>query len=177
MLGGDVVLFRDVLIQVVKLQRLIRCQADGLVVTPAHHLLEIAPDEFPVKETVGCVLWSAEQRRQNAYLYNRYLNGSGVVTPVEIPEAKAVYHLYVVRVNDGKREKLQDYLKSFGIATGIHYPIALPNLTAYEYLKHKEADFAEASKASREILSLPMFPELEEEQIAFVAEKIKEFTA
>ena len=118
-----------------------------------------------------------EQRRQNAYLYKRYLKGSGVVTPVEIPEAKAVYHLYVVRVNDGKREKLQDYLKSFGIATGIHYPIALPNLTAYEYLKHKEADFAEASKASREILSLPMFPELEEEQIAFVAEKIKEFTA
>ncbi len=116
-----------------------------------------------------------EQRRQNAYLYNRHLEGSGVVTPVEIPQIKAVYHLYVVRVRDGKRERLKDYLKSNGIAAGIHYPIALPSLMAYEYLNHKEADFVEATKASCEILSLPMFPELEEAQIAFMAEKIKEF--
>ncbi len=70
MLGGDVVLFRDVLIQVVKLQRLVRCQADGFVVTPAHHLPEIAPDEFPVQKTVIRSLWSAEQRGQNAYAIN-----------------------------------------------------------------------------------------------------------
>jgi len=118
-----------------------------------------------------------DQRRQNAYLYNKYLKGSGVVTPVEIKEARAVYHLYVIRVSNGKRDKLQAYLKTHGIATGVHYPIALPNLMAYEYLNHKEADFTEASKASREILSLPMFPELEEAQIAFVAEKLKEFMA
>ena len=118
-----------------------------------------------------------ECRRQNAYLYNNHLKGSGVVTPVEIPDVKAIYHLYVVRIRDGKRERLQDYLKSNGIATGIHYPIALPNLMAYGYLNHKEEDFIEASNASREILSLPMFPELEELQIAFVSDKIKEFMA
>ena len=118
-----------------------------------------------------------ERRRQNAYIYNEYLNGSGVVTPVEIPDIKAVYHMYIIRVKDGKRERHQAFLKSNGIATGIHYPIALPNLMAYSYLNHKEADFVEASKASREILSLPMFPELEESQIAFVVEKIKDFMA
>ena len=116
-----------------------------------------------------------ESRRRNAYLYNDYLKGTGLVTPGEIEEVKAVYHLYVVRVDSDKREDFQAYLKSKGIATGIHYPIALPNLTAYKYLGHTEKDFPEASKASVEIVSLPMFPELREEQIAYVAEQVKGF--
>jgi dTDP-4-amino-4,6-dideoxygalactose transaminase len=62
------------------------------------------------------------------------------------------------------------------IATGIHYPIALPNLKAYSYLNHRETDFPEASKASHEVLSLPMFPELEENQIRYVAQSMKEFS-
>jgi dTDP-4-amino-4,6-dideoxygalactose transaminase len=116
-----------------------------------------------------------EARRRNAYLYNKYLKDSGVATPVEIPDVKAVYHLYVVRVRDGKREKFQEALKSQGVSTGVHYPIALPNLLAYEYLRHGQTDFVEATKSSQEIVSLPMFPELKETEIAFVAQKIKEF--
>lgn len=88
---------------------------------------------------------------------------------------KAVYHLYVVRLKNDVRQKLQEHLKSKGISTGIHYPIALPNLKAYAYLNHNKNDFPEATKASQEILSLPMFPELEESQIAYISEKIKEF--
>jgi dTDP-4-amino-4,6-dideoxygalactose transaminase len=118
-----------------------------------------------------------ERRRQNAYFYNDYLKGSGVITPSEISDVEAVYHLYVVRVNNGSRDQFQDFLKSNGISTGIHYPIALPRLLAYEYLKHKETDFPESAKASREIVSLPMFPELTEQEIAFVAQKVKEFMA
>lgn len=116
-----------------------------------------------------------EKRRYIANLYNKYLHESGVLIPSEIREVKAVYHLYIVRVPDGRRDDLKEYLKSQGVTTGIHYPVALPSLTAYRYLNHKEKDFPEASKASQEILSLPMFPELVETQIAFVAEKIKEF--
>lgn len=116
-----------------------------------------------------------DSRRRNAALYNDYLSASGVVTPVEIPDVTAVYHLYVVRVPDRKREALQDFLKQNGIATGIHYPIALPNLMAYRYLQNTEADFPEASKASYEIMSLPMFAELKEDEIAFVASKVREF--
>jgi dTDP-4-amino-4,6-dideoxygalactose transaminase len=120
-------------------------------------------------------VWT-ERRRENAYLYNRHLQGSAVITPLELDNVKAVYHLYVVRVRGGKREKLQHHLKSHGVATGIHYPIALPNLKAYTYLNHVPGDFPEATKASNEILSLPMFAELEESTIKYISEKVHQAT-
>jgi dTDP-4-amino-4,6-dideoxygalactose transaminase len=118
-----------------------------------------------------------EKRRKNAYLYNEQLRGFGLLTPAENENVKAVYHLYVVRVKNGVRENLQNCLKSKGINTGIHYPIALPNLRAYGYLGHKESDFPEATAASQEILSLPMFAELDEGQIRYMAENIRGFFA
>lgn len=98
-----------------------------------------------------------------------------LVLPFEIEDVIAVYHLYVVRVKKGSRHRLQDHLKANGISTGIHYPIALPNLKAYRYLNHGNNDFPEATRASREILSLPMFPELKETQISYISRMIKEF--
>ena len=118
--------------------------------------------------------WS-EKRRRNAHLYNQLLKETDLITPVEVSEVVAVYHLYVVRTRKELRHTLQDYLKSKGIATGIHYPIALPNLKAYARLKHTPNDFPEATKASQEILSLPMFAELEEDEIAYIAQEIKHF--
>lgn len=115
-----------------------------------------------------------ERRRENAYLYNEYLKNTGLITPTEIDDVRAVYHLYVVRLRNGRRQELQDHLKAKGISTGIHYPIALPNLKAYEYLNHSNDEFPEATKASQEILSLPMFPELEASQIKYVSESIRE---
>lgn len=116
-----------------------------------------------------------KRRRENAYLYNEYLKDTEIITPVEIDNVKAVYHLYVVRAKDGLREKLQTHLTSKGISTGIHYPIALPNLKAYDYLNRTDNDFPEATKASHEILSLPMFPELDEKQINYIAKTIIDF--
>jgi len=118
--------------------------------------------------------WS-ESRRRNAYLYNEYLMGTGLATPIEIEKVKSVYHLYVVRTKKEQRRALQDHLRSAGIATGIHYPIALPNLKAYAYLNHDKNSYPEATKASEEILSLPMYPELTESQIGFVAQRIRGF--
>ena len=118
-----------------------------------------------------------KRRRRITNQYNEYLRGVEVVTPMELEGVESVYHLYVVRVNKGLRDKLQSYLKTKGIFAGIHYPIALPNLKAYAYLNHCECDFPVATKASNEILSLPMFPELEESQIRYVVETIKEFFA
>jgi dTDP-4-amino-4,6-dideoxygalactose transaminase len=115
-----------------------------------------------------------EKRRTNAYRYNKALQGSGVVTPVEMDDVRAVYHLYVVRVPSAAREQLQADLAAQGISTGIHYPIALPYLNAYRYLGHTPADFPESLKASGEILSLPMYPELTEEQVNYIADKIRE---
>lgn len=113
-----------------------------------------------------------ELRRRNAYLYNKALEGLPVVTPQELPDVRAVYHLYIVRVADGQREKLQQHLQANSISTGIHYPIALPYLNAYKYLGHSEQDFPHALKASQQIVSLPMFPELSSAQLDAVAQSI-----
>jgi dTDP-4-amino-4,6-dideoxygalactose transaminase len=116
-----------------------------------------------------------EQRRANAYRYNEALEGLGLITPSELPGVRAVYHLYVVRVPSASRTDLQQHLKTHGIDTGIHYPIALPFLNAYKHLGHRPADFPESFKISSEIVSLPMFPELTEAQIQAVAARIREF--
>jgi dTDP-4-amino-4,6-dideoxygalactose transaminase len=116
-----------------------------------------------------------EARRLNARRYNQALAGSGVITPAELDDVRAVYHLYIVRVPNGRRDELAEFLKANGVNTGIHYPIALPRLNAYAYLGHTDADFPEATTAAGEILSLPMFPELTEEQIAYTAAKVAEF--
>jgi dTDP-4-amino-4,6-dideoxygalactose transaminase len=116
-----------------------------------------------------------EQRRVNARRYTEALQGAGVVTPTERDDVRAVYHLYVVRVPDGKRDQLQQYLTSRGINTGIHYPIALPYLNAYAGLAHGPADFPHALQAAGDILSLPMFAELESASIDYIAREIGEF--
>jgi dTDP-4-amino-4,6-dideoxygalactose transaminase len=85
--------------------------------------------------------------------------------------------LYVVRVPAERRQGFQESLRAFGIETGIHYPIALPNLAAYRHLGHRQSDFPSASKASQEIVSLPMFPELTVGQIQHVADRVRQFAA
>jgi len=111
-------------------------------------------------------------RRKNAKIYNKVLPDS-VKKPYEAEYAKHVYHLYVIRTK--KREELQEHLKNNGIFLGIHYPIPIHLQGAYFDLGIKEGSFPISEKYAKEILSLPMFPELEEEEIRYVAEKIKEF--
>jgi len=115
-----------------------------------------------------------EARRRNAALYNTYLSGvPGLVTPKEMPYAKHVYHLYVIRVQN--RDDLQKHLEAEGIATGLHYPIPLHLQKCFSHLGYSEGDFPVTEKAAKEILSLPMYPELTEEQIRTVAGAIKGF--
>jgi len=111
-----------------------------------------------------------ERRRQIAYLYNRLLQNTNIITPKELPETRCVYHLYVVRTK--KRTELQKFLKEKGIFTGIHYPIGLPFLKAYSYLNHKPEDFPIIYKYQNEFLSLPIYPELTISQQKFIIEKI-----
>jgi len=115
-----------------------------------------------------------EKRCKNAQIYNKLLADiPQVITPIQHKYNKAVYHLYVVRVEN--REKLMAYLKEQGIATGIHYPIPLHLQPAYEYMKLSRGTFPIAENYMDKLLSLPMFAELTEDQIQFIAEKIKEF--
>ena len=112
-----------------------------------------------------------ESRRRVARRYSELLKGL-VLTPQERADVRAVYHLYVVRVPAEKREKLQAHLAANGVSTGIHYPIALPYLNAYRSLGHTELDFPHALKASNEILSLPIFSELSDEEVQYVVEQV-----
>lgn len=116
-----------------------------------------------------------EQRRKAANYYSENLkNVKGIVIPyVDNSKYRPVWHLYVIRTT--KRDELFDYLKKHGIAVGIHYPIALPNLQAYAYLKHKPEDFPVASGYQNKIISLPVFPEISKEQQDYIIEAIKEF--
>jgi dTDP-4-amino-4,6-dideoxygalactose transaminase len=119
--------------------------------------------------------WTS-QRIKNAELYNKFLSETeGIELPKVRPDSKHSFHLYVIRTE--KRNELAEFLKSNGIETAVHYPVALPNMKAYEYLGYSASDFPVASKYQDRILSLPMYPELTEEQISYVADKIKDFCA
>lgn len=115
-----------------------------------------------------------QKRISNAALYDENLQGiNEIVIPNVRPESKHTFHLYVLRVQN--RDALMFFLKERGIETGIHYPTALPNLPAYTYLQYKPKDFPIASDFQDKIISLPMYPELEENQIQFVCQTIKDF--
>jgi len=116
-----------------------------------------------------------EKRRHAAALYRELLDGSAVFTPIEDPGMRHVYHLFVVRLPN--RETVIAKLKEAGIDTGVHYPIALPNLKAYKHLQYKPEDFPVATRYSKEILSLPMFAEISDDQIEYVCRHLKMFTA
>jgi dTDP-4-amino-4,6-dideoxygalactose transaminase len=98
-----------------------------------------------------------------------------VALPTELANVRAVYHLYVVRVPDGRRDDLPRHLGAQGVATAIHYPGALPELAALAHLGHGPADFPVSSRFAGEILSLSLFPALRVEQIDRVADAIRRF--
>ena len=120
--------------------------------------------------------WNA-QRREHAAEYKRLLESADttLVAPYEPSWSRAVYHLYVVRTPD--REGLMDHLKKAGIGTGIHYPIPLHLQKAYTSMGYKRGDFPVTEKAAKEIVSLPMFPQLTPQQQNRVIEESLRFLA
>jgi dTDP-4-amino-4,6-dideoxygalactose transaminase len=117
-----------------------------------------------------------QARHAHGLKYNDLLAGVPAVKPPKLrPDAFHIFHIYSLRAP--RRDELADFLKSRGISTGIHYPTALPFMPAYSYLKHRPSDFPVAYACQGEIISLPMYPELSDEQIEYVVGAIKEFYA
>ncbi len=112
-----------------------------------------------------------EARRAAAARYDQLLAGSGVPTPQALPHNRHVYHIYAIRT--GKRQAWMDALQADGIQSGIHYPIPVHLLPAYEDLGYKAGQFPHSEKAANEVLSLPMFPELTPAQSETVANAIR----
>jgi dTDP-4-amino-4,6-dideoxygalactose transaminase len=116
-----------------------------------------------------------EQRRAAAAIYGKLLTtaGCGVNPPVEPGWTNAVYHLYVVRVEN--RESFMKELAGQGVNTAIHYPIPLHLQNAYKSLGYRKGDFPVAEKVAPEIVSLPMFPGLTKEQQTKVVNEVANF--
>lgn len=114
-----------------------------------------------------------QQRISLSQLYAQQLNDTSLALPKVRPDSQHTFYRYVVRSK--KRDALQQHLKTHGIETAIHYPTILPLLPAYQHLGYKPDDFPVAYQYQQEILSLPLYPELQEEQVARVAEVLKGF--
>ncbi|MFZ0612241.1 MAG: DegT/DnrJ/EryC1/StrS family aminotransferase [Desulfobacterales bacterium] len=117
--------------------------------------------------------WNRSRRKSAALYTERLQDVPGITLPVEAEFSQAVYHLYVILADN--RDALQKFLSEKSIATGLHYPLPLHLQKAYAYLGHKKGDFPVAESAAERLLSLPMFPELTEDQIDYVCSSIKEF--
>lgn len=115
--------------------------------------------------------WS-EERFSRALVYNQHLIHNDIMIPIVPDYSKHVFHLYVIQVK--QRERIMEALKKKDIQTAIHYPTPLPFLKAYHYLHHVPEDFPVAAQQMDNILSLPMFPELTDEQISYVCNVVLE---
>lgn len=113
--------------------------------------------------------WNA-LRRARAARYHELLQDCGVVLPREMSYARHVYHAYVVQSD--ARDELRRRLSNAGIQTGIHYPVPIHLQPAYASLGSRRGDFPETERLSDRVLSLPMFPELTDEQMKAVADSI-----
>jgi dTDP-4-amino-4,6-dideoxygalactose transaminase len=115
-----------------------------------------------------------EARRSLAHRYHELLADSKeMLLPIEASWTKGVYHLYVVRVQD--REAFQAFMGQGGIGTGIHYPVPLHLQKAYQHMGYKAGDFPVTERVAREIVSLPMFPQMNSAQQDETVKRIKEF--
>lgn len=111
-----------------------------------------------------------EARRSHAARYHELLADSGVKTPCEMPFSRHVYHIYAIRVS--QRDAFQKALTVHGVQTGIHYPIPVHLQPAYADLGYKPGDFPHSEAAANEVLSLPMFAELNNEQQDTVSQAV-----
>ncbi|MBI2566912.1 MAG: DegT/DnrJ/EryC1/StrS family aminotransferase [Candidatus Schekmanbacteria bacterium] len=122
------------------------------------------------------------RRRQLALRYWRHLQGLETLVPVSADVLRAyaggaaaevaehVWHLFVIRVTRGRRDELAHALGSRGIGTAVAYPVPLPHLDAFKHQGYQRGDFPAAELAAEQVLSLPLYPELADAQVDFVAE-------
>lgn len=116
--------------------------------------------------------WS-EARRLNAAYYDERFAGTAVRTPYVRPDCVSVYNQYVVRTP--RRDELMAHLQQSNIGCAVYYPVPLHLQECFSYLGHKEGDFPESEKTAREVLALPIYPELTEEMKDYVADTIISF--
>jgi dTDP-4-amino-4,6-dideoxygalactose transaminase len=119
--------------------------------------------------------WSAK-RRQNAALYDgHFADLAAVRRPTIHPGAISIYNQYVIRVE--RRDALQAFLKEKGVGTEVYYPVSLHEQECFKSLGYRRGAFPASEEAARTSLALPVYPELTEEQVAYVVAQVREFVS
>jgi len=113
-----------------------------------------------------------QRRRDIAARYRTALAGAPIKVPAVIPETESAYHLFVIEVPD--RERLRRHCQARGVATDVHYPVPVHLQPALEWLGYRRGDFPVAEALCRSVASLPMYPDLTEKEIAWVAACVQE---
>lgn len=117
--------------------------------------------------------WNA-RRQEIANLYRQQLaDVSRIQLPVQRPQSTHTYHLFCICTP--QRNDLKKYLAEQGVETLIHYPKGLPFTPAYKHLRHTEQDFPVTASLQNQVLSLPLYPELTDEEVAFVTDRIRQY--
>lgn len=116
---------------------------------------------------------SNDARRKNTEIYNELLQGQDMITPSNIDHVQSATHLYVVRTK--QRDKLVEYLSERGISTGIHYPVPIHLQPAYKDLGYSQGNCMVAETVAKEIISLPLCPEIHRQEIEYVVTNIIDF--
>jgi dTDP-4-amino-4,6-dideoxygalactose transaminase len=113
-----------------------------------------------------------EARRRVVRLYNEKLSGLDITLPYESPDVKSVYHLYAIRT--AKRDLVMKKMQEKGVGVNIHYPVPMHLHPGFAFLGGQKGDFPESEKFADETLSLPLFPEITDEQVDYVAGTLRE---
>jgi len=116
--------------------------------------------------------WNAA-RREHAAVYSRKLAGSGLRLIEELPDTTPVHHIFPLFT--AERDALREHLLKAGISTGLHYPIPAHLQPAYRHLGYQEGDLPETERACKEVLSLPIYPELTREAVSSIIDSVQEF--
>jgi dTDP-4-amino-4,6-dideoxygalactose transaminase len=120
---------------------------------------------------LGCLADWTERRRTIAARYRAGLTGLGVVVPSERPDSTHVYHQFAIRVPN--RDAVQRRMAEREVHTAIYYPVPLHLQPMYRDLGYRSGDFPEAERAAKEVLCLPMYPELTDAQVDEVVEAVR----
>jgi perosamine synthetase len=117
-----------------------------------------------------------EKRRMNAEYYDNELGKiNGIVTPVEKPGYRHVYHQYVIKVEEEHRDRLRSHLESSGVSTAIHYPIPLHEQPLYKKLGYPQNQNPVAKDLSKRVLSIPVHPSLTKKQLEYIVASVKSY--
>ena len=117
--------------------------------------------------------WSAGRRANAAYYTSAFADVPEVRTPVIDPANESIFNQYTLRVD--RRDALQAHLKGLGIGSAVYYPVPLHLQPCFEYLGYKQGAFPESERAAREVLSLPIYPELTSAQLDEVVAAVRAF--